>query len=406
MWVSNPTLAPVERVQPAPIAIQRVLPAIAPGTALNVLVAGSLRSGAYELLVNGQRLTALSEHRLEVGGQYRLQVVGQDAAGQVILKPIPESVSQLQAAIQQRLTLQLEPTRLMQALLSLKNSESPLAPSKEVAAFLGAFAQRRDISRSQGLACRMAKSGLFFEHILARGRDTADADLKGLLLKLRAFLTNQAKQAGTGVPTVSEEGEAPSSAKPHSIPSSANALYRSVNMKEQRPFSFGSRSLLTEMLNLDTVSGLKRAVEGAISRLEAQQLLALQAQQQNHTYLLFELPVMDRERLANWHIHVRDEADKSATDGGEAKTWTVVLSVDLPVVGPLSIKLTHSNESTEVIFYSERQPVCGLISNIIPDFTERLSRLGFSGVALSSHFGRLPEDDEPAIGYPSLHAQA
>lgn len=416
MWVSNPTLAPVERPQQTPLAIQRVLPAIASGAVLNVVVAGALRSGAYELLVSGQRLTALSEHKLDIGGQYRLQVTGFDQSGHAILRPLPAPPSPLQAALQQRLTTQLEPSRLLHAIYTLMQSDTPLAQSREVAAFIGAFAQRRDVTNGDRLAGRMRDTGLFFESLLSQAKGISPSDLKGLLLKLSAFLSTKAQPGMGGTSTSIEEGDAPPSrqsllapsSRPAFTPLSANSLYQSVGAAPQRPFSFAGVHLVTEMLDLDSVTGLKRAVDGAISRIEAQQLLSLQAQHQQQTFLLFEIPVVDRDQLATWHMHIRDESrhDPNNAEEDDNKRWTVVLAVELPAIGPLSIRLNHGEEATEVTFYSERQAVCGAIDNILPQFTRRLEALGFNSVQLTCCCGKLPEAAEPDVPYPSLHAQA
>ncbi len=426
MWINTSTLTPLDRatINPPP-TVKRVLPSLAVGTVLKVLVAGEAKSGAYQLLANGERLSATSQQKLDVGGTYQLQVTGFDKSGQLVMRVMPETPTLIQSALEQRLSFQLEPARLLQVLFSLVQTGSPIAQHPELANLLSAFAQRRDISSGNRLSERIKNSGLFFEHLLQLSSDRPRSDLKGALLMLREWLATQIrKNSASGNATLSimsEEGDAdslnlrgatassahsPLSKPPSPLPAGSTA-YANTQNADKRPFSFVSNaSAAAEALDLTTIQGLKRAVDGAISRIEAQQLLSLQAQHQQQIFLLFEIPVVVREQLSTWHFNIREELDENGDDESQAKSWSVVLAVDLPAVGPLSILLTHSKEATSVTFYSERRPVCGLIDAAIPEFERRLEKLGLSGLSLSSQLGKLPASEEPNIEYPKVHATA
>ncbi|MFT5605364.1 MAG: hypothetical protein ACI9G5_002334 [Paracoccaceae bacterium] len=420
MWVNNNTFTPVDRSQIITgKAMQRVLPSLSVGAVLNVLVASQGKAGAYELLANGERLYALSQQKLDIGGTYRLQVSGFDKSGQLVMRVLSDAPSAIQSALQQRLASQIEPGRLLQAVFTLIQTGSQLAQHPEFANVVAAFSQRRDISSGARLNERVQSSGLFFEHLLHLSGDKPPADLKGALLVLREWLAVRLRQTSpnksVAVSLPSDDGDAsvyrsfvaPSPAK-HPIPLPlASSAYTNAQSTDKRPFSFVPQATaVAEVLDLTTLQGLKHAVEGAISRIEAQQLLSLQAQHQQQTFLLFEIPVVVRDQLSTWHFNIREEPSKNENSDDDSKSWTVVLSVELPVVGPLSIHLTHSEQATKITFYSERIPVCGLIDAAIPDFVERLERLGLAGVSLSSQLGKLPANQEPNIDYPSVHATA
>lgn len=427
MWVNSNTFTPVDRIPVTPQVVKRVLPSLSAGAVLNVLVAGESKSGAYQLIANGERLYALSQQKLDIGGTYQLQVSGFDKSGQLVMRVLTDAPPAIQGALQQRLTQQLEPGRLLQTLFTIIQTGSPLAQHPEFTNFLAALAQRRDISTGARLNERIKSSGLFFEHLLQMSGDKPSTDLKGALLVLREWLAARLKQPrsnGSGAVSIQNEegddgnyrllGAAPSSQpllskpplpRPPTLLPLPNAAYANTQDATKRPFSFNSLAA-AETLDLTTIQGLKRAVDGAISRIEAQQLLSLQAQHQQQTFLLFEIPVVVRGQVSTWHFNIREEPDEDSTADAQSKTWSVVLSVELPAVGPLSIHLTHSRQETTINFYSERRPVCGLIDSAIPGFVNRLENLGLDGVSLSSHLGKLPASQEPDIDYPSVHATA
>lgn len=417
MWVNTNASTQVDRVQVAPAAVQRVLPSVSVGAVLNVLVARELQSGTYELLLGNQLLKASSSQSLAVGQRYNLQVAGFEKSGQVMLRPALELPSPLQAAIHQRLTAQMDPGRLLQALFTLVQTGAPLAQSSEMSSLVANFAKRRDITDPKRLTEKIQNSGLFSEHLAGTGGNKPAPDFKQALAQMSGWLAARAMQKGAEMREKEGElrvsgGAAPSSSRaPYSTepyvatPQSASSVYRRVKSGDNRPFPFSFSSRMTETLDLESISGLKRAVDGAISRIEAQQLLLVQAQNQQQTSMLFDIPVMDRNQLSTWNFHIRDEAN-DLTDNEREKVWTVVLAVDLPAVGPLSIQLRHSHGATGITFYSEHAPVCRLIDQAAENFTQRLADLGFSGVDVSSHLGNLPENQEPEITYPHLSEKA
>ncbi len=405
MWINTPALAPLGSAQQTPQLIKQVLPAVASGAVLNVLVSKQFQAGLYEILLNGQKMTARSQHFLEPGQNYRLQVSGFDSNGQMVLRSLPGQTHTQDSALQQRLATQVDPERLFQALHASVRAEGVLP--KEIAALAAAFVQRREITSAKRLVERIRQSGLFFERGVRSG-SALPSDLKGILQKVSEWLGQQERQGlsdtglvrpgYTGSSTDGEGELAFSGRKPFTT-------YATVSQEHKRPFSFKHSHSMMELSELTTITGLKKAVDGALARIESQQILAHQAQQQHQVYLLFELPVLDRDTLGIWRFYVRDEAKRNDSNE-EEKCWTIICSVNLVNVGPLAIRLTYAQETTSVTFYSESQQVCGLIDQTLPAFTDRLHGLGFTGVALATMLGRLPENEEPNIAYPSLYAQA
>ena len=273
MWISDklPTSAQKPVLTAGNSRVNPLLPTGKLADVIQASVSRQLDKGIYELLYNGRRLTALSDRPLDVGRSYSLRVTGHDEQGRLFTTFSTRPPAAIQPALQLRLARQQDPTQLLATLAS--RAQAGALPQDLAAAVL-ALPQRSDVIDPRRLAERFLRSGLFLEALLAAGAPAANADLKALLLRLRAWLQGQppARSISDREPGRQADSSPPRVAVPKA--------YQGAHLHQ--PFSFSPRTL-AEPGSLDTLAQWLRSTEAALARVESQQLIALQAREAGHT---------------------------------------------------------------------------------------------------------------------------
>ena len=196
---------------------------------------------------------------------------------------------------------------LLQAVSADDASRLPAAVQRALAGVLAAMPDADRLQAASGLRDTLLNSGMFLESraaALPAGRALPPADLKAALLRLATAIRAQPEVQAA----------------------------RTAQGRSPAPAQAASPEPLPEL------AALGKASEGALHRIQSQQLQQVTAQQEQPGLLALEVPVRDRQQASLLKLRVRDDARRQAD--GEARTWQVVVDLDLGAAGPLQAHVT------------------------------------------------------------------
>ena len=325
-----------------------------------------------------------------IGQQLKLEVVtpGAIAALKILTPPAP--VDNIPQALRTVLPQQapLPPLLANLALIAKTNTVSPtdsrLAPPLpqpvvDIArAIIDQLPRAETITTAKGLKQAVAQSGLFLEARLAQtllasiqaplsqhGANSLGAqismDFKGGLLGLLASLLDIIQSM------------------PHTnaIPKNAPALHSPA------------QASLTQAMNLQqTLSELRRHVEGGLARLQLNQLISSAPDEDGKRGWVTELPVRQGENIDL--IQLRVEKDKTRSNNKKTDLWTVALSLELKGLGPVQARVSLAGNQINTSFWAENAQATEFIRENLQTLKHRYREVGLTVGTLHAHKGQAP----------------
>lgn len=278
------------------------------------------------------------------------------------------------------------------------------------------------VATAPGLRQALRDSGLFLETKLARpplptespraaphNADTA-RDLKANLLRLiGALRDNAATSAPATRPTVPAAG---ASATPASAAAAAAASANAAaatrtppplsSLDPAAPLQRGQPPLppltvarvLQDQELAPTVRELQRQAEGALARVQLNQLSSLPQERQPGMEWLIELPVRREQDADVWNLRIlRHAGHDGGRDGecaqGEDGSWSVMLAFDLPGIGPMQTRVNLRSDTITAQFFSRTTGTLALVQEHLPLLEARLRQAGLRIDELSCHHGQI-----------------
>lgn len=148
---------------------------------------------------------------------------------------------------------------------------------------------------------------------------------------------------------------------------------------------------------------LFKSTDGALSRIQQQQLTALQGEESGKTVWQLELPIRHQERTDS--IEIRIEQQRSGADKA-AHGWTIMLHFDLPALGPMHAQLTLREERLSTIFWAENGPTLQMLHEHIDTLRNSMQQAGLTIDRLVAYQGKPPESSKPAWNQSLLDEKA
>ena len=136
---------------------------------------------------------------------------------------------------------------------------------------------------------------------------------------------------------------------------------------------------------------LQRQVEGALARVQLNQLSSLPQERPAPEWLI-ELPVRRGDEADVWGLRIaRDERDGGQENAAaeDAGAWTVMLAFDLPGLGPMQSRINLRGDRVSAQFFSPIQGVLPRINEQLPQLQARLQQAGLRVAELTCHQGRI-----------------
>lgn len=290
---------------------------------------------------------------------------------------------------------------------------------------LGRLPAAVSLGQADGLREALRNSGQFLESKLARAAGGAaqpagpvtpprtpdvGADFKANLIRLIQVLrenaansTPAAQRSGGAVPAAAATT---SPAMPASLLSAAPAAtlanarvpaaagQNGDPTAPPRPGQPPQPQSVAAFARLATLEPLEllRQSEGALARVQLNQLASLAGERPATADWLIELPVRRDGDIDLWGLRIGREPDRDGAGAVEngVPGWTVTLAFELPGLGPMQARIAVRGERVSAQFFSPTLNIPPLIRTHLPLLDARLRAAGLEVGELGCREGRLP----------------
>ena len=350
------------------------------GQLLSAIVLEPAKAGKTKLLIQGTRVAATSAAPLQPGDQLSLRVAR--LAPVIHLKIVPDTTNPnlvRQQALLKVLPRQIPVVEVMNNLVT--NVLPPVnktPPGLQAAArtLLENAPRIENLTQPNTIHQTLLRSGHFFESRLARaviapGTATGwlNTDLKALFVRLRSAL----------------------------------ALSPPVPSKTPRPAP-GHRTEVNAGAGTERIPALIQQVEGALARIQLNQLSSTPTPDQTIDRWYIEIPVLTDGRFHSVTLDI--ERDPGNQTRGASDAWTVSLSVDLGEAGWLHARLQLHGGELSTTLWAERASTAELVEQRLGRLAKALSASGLELNSIRCHHGRPVDSRGPRVNEPLLRVSA
>ncbi len=340
-----------------------------PAQVLQAVVLNRLSPGRVQLQIGNHLLSALAPQSLPEGQKLLLRV--EKGLPDPVLRILqdPARLDPIQQLKHQALRRQLPPADLAQQIQGLKQLVQQL-PASALArlptvtqAFQLLAPPATDLARLTPSDLRRAleNSGLFMEPQLVRAGAVNNADRKLLLLRLLNQMQPESRVNSLGKDAADKpEGRLPSNAD--------------------------------QLLNR-----LMRLVEGAITRIQAHQTLALGSNEQTGQSLWqMDLPLLVNNRREHLELRIRREAEDNPDSASPHATWKVEVDFDFGELGRVMSRIALSHKRVQCGFWSDKASTAARFEQALPRLEKMLNDAGLEVSAVSALQGQAPGTERPS----------
>jgi hypothetical protein len=330
---------------------------IFPATALSENLNGNIR-----LRIGITNLTAQTQLSVRPG-QSLLLVVKKTG-------PIPElklltqpSQKQLQASAFKQVLPRQQPLsglfeKLIDGITLSIEKPIPASVSQEIKALLSRLPSVEKPGFRQQFREAMLQSGIFSEAHLFHGRSSG-SDIKLNLLKLFALIQ----------PLLPQQ--------------------RFIKGQTTRPRN-PSNVKMAEPPTLDFLTDLHKQLDGALARIQLNQLSSLPQEDPTRQVWQFELPILQGDRIDLFQIRVTREG--SWSQEGKAASWDLILRMNLMPLGPMRIQLRLQRSVISTLVWSEKATTTELVTANLPNLQVTFERAGLEVKKIAAFTAKLKEE--------------
>ncbi|MBU1192853.1 MAG: flagellar hook-length control protein FliK [Gammaproteobacteria bacterium] len=401
------------------------------GQVLAATVVSSPQAGQTDLRIGNLLVKAQTGTlNLTAGQTLRLEVASLKEFPVLKLLSLMQQQSPVAQALRNVLPQQQPLTPLFSALTRVVNTPAPAttlnpAITRLVRELFTRLPDTTSVSRPNSLQQALRDSGMFLESKLAhsavsqqpipKGEPLArdfKANLLRLVQVLRENVANSAPTTDRSTPSTPTTPTAPqATAASSSQLASTLAAATSVRLPPgtfsdpSAPLMRGQPPMPPPLAALAqlarpgmplTPQELLRHVEGALARVQLNQLSSLPVDRQLAPEWLIELPVRRDNETDIWSLRIsRDQARDKNEAERSAPDWTVMLAFDLPGLGPMQTRVNLRGDQVTAQFFSQTQGILPIISEHLPLLKARLQQAGLQVNDLSCHHGQIPAPSRP-----------
>lgn len=150
---------------------------------------------------------------------------------------------------------------------------------------------------------------------------------------------------------------------------------------------------------------LSRQAEGALSRIQYNQLASLPQEDPNRQIWQLDLPLRNGNRLDAFHLRIEEERN-GAEQSAEGASWTINLEFELSPLGPIQVRVGILGETVSGTFWAQRRETANLISRRLEELQTGFERVGLEVGKLKSLVGTRPDLKPAATESPILDEKA
>ncbi len=361
-----------------------LLASLRTGQILQAIAMSANDNGRVRLRIGTSDVLAQTRLRTTVGQKLSLIVVKAGTLPELSLLQ-ETSRADLQAlALKSALPRQLPLDRILDNLNRASNQPVVAQSAQLQDAIRRLFAglpAPNEVKSGQHLSRIFRETGLLMESHLLRGNITSGdlkANLLRLLTQLHTILNLPAGQ------TPARDTGLPGSPLPRSLP----------EVHQSSPDQL-QRSLLRE---------LAVQTEGALARIQLNQLTSLPAGEREAQLWQFDLPLRQDDRMDVFRIRItKEEPCDTASD---TPGWSLSIRFDLRPLGTIEVRLALAGTAVSTHFWAERDDTRARIEQQLPQLERAFARSGLSAARFTVHQGMPPEPPPVTRGSPILDVKA
>lgn len=349
-----------------------------------IVVATEPQDDSVTLRINNVLIQARSQLSFTPGQWLNVQVTG--TGNQTVLKIVddtPESVAPLTQALRENLPRQNAFPPLLANLAWLASPAGKNALSQNIAQLAAQvftnLPRPDDIATAKGLKNAIYNSGTFLESKLAataQDKSLLSMDFKAGLLRLvnKLYIEagSQSQHGGSGTQTAT----------------STPPPLRGAPLQAQAVMP---PSLAEHTSDGHASAELARQTEGALARLQLNQLAALPTPGQPAPLWTLELPVRRDERTGILHLRIEQDQSSNVSSATSKNTWTVTLAMDVDNLGPLHARITLTDQEVSATLWAERDSTVTLLDQHLKELRLDLDHAGLKTGAIRCQPGEPPQ---------------
>ncbi len=363
---------------------RRLLASLRTGQILQAIAMSANDNGRVRLRIGTSDVLAQTRLRTTLGQKLSLIVVKAGALPELRLLQ-ETSRADLQAlALKSALPRQLPLDRILDNLTRVSNqpvvAQSPQL-QEAVRRLFAELPAPDKLKSGQPLSRIFRETGLLMESHLLRGNITS-GDLKANLLRVLSQLhtilnlpAGKAPARHTGFPGTP-------------LPRTPPELHQSSSDQLQR-------SLLRE---------LAVQTEGALARIQLNQLTSLPSGEREAQIWQFDLPLRQDDRTEVFQIRITKE--KPSDTASDTPGWTLSIRFNLSPLGTIEVRLAFAGATVSTHFWAEREDTRVRIERQLPQLQRAFARSGLSAARFTVHQGMPPEPPPVTPGSPILDVKA
>jgi hypothetical protein len=384
---------------PSTTSARSLLRNLQPGQIFHAKALSNNINGAMQLQIGVARLTAQTTLSVTPGQALILQVEKTGDLPELRVLTLPTQKEKMSAALKTTLPRQQPLPNLFEALTRyVAQPDTPALPvalKQAVQQLLERTISINDANFKSTLPQALQLSGTQTESQLLR-KNLVNHDLKLNLMRLIGFvrqhynllspaqplpLSTSAASGNTQTPTIV-------SAQPPSPPPQGATPQSSIE----------THSMLKLLLDLF------KHLDGAIARIQTNQLSSLPADDPMHQIWQFELPIRNDSGFDLFHFRIAPEARRGKNQSETG--WQLTLHMNLQPLGPMRVNLHLLGECVSTIFWSEKPQTSHLVTKHLERLRKGLESAGLEVKKLASFQGSINNKDEIPNNYTLLNEQA
>ncbi len=397
---------------PLPMATttRALLQTLQPGQILHGTALSENVDGAMQLRIGVTRLTAQTTLSVKPGQPLLLQVEKSGELPELKVLTLPSQKTLTAMALKSSLPRQQPLPQLFQALTrSLEKPDGPPLPTpvrQAVEQLMSQVVRLNNPEFKAILARALPLSGNQTEALLLRGNPQPQ-DLKLNLLRLvglvRRFISQapsltDAQQAvlrpGLGLLS---QGSSP--ATPQSQASPLPPPLNPAPMPGQPPAATQESNPTVKLL-LD----LFKHLDGAVARIQTNQLHSLASEDGGRPIWQFELPIRHENGIDLFQFRITPDAHHARKDA--ASGWRLTLHMNLTPLGPMKVQLHLVGERVSTIIWSENPDTSQRVSQHLDTLRRGLESAGLEVAKLASYQGSAENEHELPSDHTLLNEKA
>lgn len=342
-------------------AREPLLQNLKPGQILQGTATSGNVNGRLGLQIGVTRLIAETQLSVRPGQSLTLQVVSADKTPELRVL-LPATLESVKAAALKNLLPRQQPLpeafkALAQVIRTSSPEQLPPAVREQAAALISRLPAPEDPGFKQQLQRILGDSGLLTEARLLRGQTTA-TDTKLLLTRLLERIVqllpeNRLLQAGLDPKLLMPQTKAPL----ENLPDSSVKL----------------------------LIGLLKHLDGAVTRIQTQQLASLPAEDPARQVWQFEIPIRNGDEFDLFQFRIGREPSSVASE--EEAIWNLTLHMNLGGLGPMRVQLRLQGEQLSTLIWSEQTDTNSLIHERLGELRKAYEERGLTVQRLEAHLG-------------------